>query len=98
MILFDVLKVSAGAIPTLESGSLFQFESPQIQALANNAVSLIDSFMPIVLLVGGLSLGMYIIWRIIGIFGGAKKREEEDIAERKREREKREAEGFDFPY
>jgi len=65
--LFSILKVSAGAIPTLESGSLFQFGSEQIVALTANVSSLIVSFTPIILISAGLGIGLSIIFAILSV-------------------------------
>lgn len=65
---FDTLKVLASEIPALESGALFEFGSNHINALVANAGSLIDSFMPVMLVLAGLSLGMAIVIAVISIF------------------------------
>jgi len=65
--LFSILKVSAGAIPTLESGSLFQFGSEQIVALTANVSSLIVAFTPIILILAGLGIGLSIVFAILSV-------------------------------
>ena len=76
------LSVSASEIPTLESGSLFQFGADHITALVANASSLITSFWPVILLIAGMSLAIIIVLNIIWVFDNRKDRELSERADR----------------
>jgi len=68
--MFELLTAGAEpvAIPALTEG-LFSFGAEHITALSANASSLITSFWPIILIVVGLALAMWIVKMIIGAFG-----------------------------
>jgi len=67
--MFELLTAGAEpvVIPALEGG-LFEFGAEHITALTANASSLITSFWPIVLIVVGLALAMWIVGKIISAF------------------------------
>lgn len=79
---FILKSVFATEIPALESGVLFQFGSDHIMALIANAGSLINSFMPVVLLISGLSIGIMIVLNIIWVFDRKRDRELHERADR----------------
>jgi len=55
-------------IPALD-GNLFEFGSEHLTALLANVGALVESFWPIVLLIVGLVLGIWLVRSIIGIIG-----------------------------
>ena len=64
---FQILHAGAEGIPALTT-DLFEFGADHITALTANASSLITSFWPIVLIVVGLALAMWIVGKLISVF------------------------------